>query len=129
MADTNDNKKIPVSAVNISYRLKQLRKESNFTQQQMADMLDISLTHYSNLERGQRNCSLEMFIKICQIFSLPGNDLLRDYLPMPAPASSVLLKEDFSVLPLEFQNMITENVEQFITLMEQYESRIKNSTP
>ena len=43
--------------------IQEKRLEKNFTQEYMADQLSISQTHYSKIERGIKNITLERFIK------------------------------------------------------------------
>ena len=50
----------------LSEVLKEHRDELDFNQQEMADLLDISRSHYANLEAGQ-NPSLEVFMRIVDL--------------------------------------------------------------
>lgn len=66
-------------------RIKEIRKETGYTQQQMADMMDVERTTYINFENGKTNLSkhLERFIEItgssaAEIFS--GGPVTDGYL-------------------------------------------------
>ena len=50
----------------LSEVLKKHRDELDFNQQEMADLLDISRSHYANLEAG-KNPSLEVFMRIVDL--------------------------------------------------------------
>lgn len=56
-------------------RLQHLRKSQKITQQQMADNLDVVLRTYQRYEAGDFQPSLEVLIKIADIF-----DVSTDYL-------------------------------------------------
>ena len=56
-------------------RLKEIRKERRITQQEMADLLNISLNSYSRYERGKRNPDINILKKISKIL-----DISTDYL-------------------------------------------------
>lgn len=49
-------------------RLQEFRQSKNLTQEQMANKLDITVSHYKSLEYGQRNPSFELMEKIKQVF-------------------------------------------------------------
>ncbi|MGN1066865.1 MAG: helix-turn-helix domain-containing protein [Candidatus Fimimonas sp.] len=56
-------------------RLKELRLEKGFTQQQIAEMLDIRQQSYTRYEYGTGEPSLDTLVKIAKIF-----DVSTDYL-------------------------------------------------
>ena len=57
-------------------RLKELREEKNMTRQALADELHISVRLVGYWENGQRECSLDMLIKLANILDSDVNDLL-----------------------------------------------------
>ena len=57
-------------------RLRALRKKSKFTQQAMADMLDITLNAYQKYEQAERSPSFDCLVKIADIFQVPTDYLL-----------------------------------------------------
>lgn len=56
-------------------RLREMRKKCGFTQQNMADRLEISLNAYQKYEQAERSPSLDCLVKIADIF-----DISLDYL-------------------------------------------------
>lgn len=56
-------------------RIKQRRKELGITQNQFAEMLQISNNHISTIENGKGHASIELFCKICSAL-----DVTPDYL-------------------------------------------------
>lgn len=58
-------------------RLKQRRKELHMTQEQLSDKLNISIKHYSEVERGITGLSVENIIKISNILHMSIDYLLK----------------------------------------------------
>lgn len=58
-------------------RLKVERKKYHLTQENIAEMLDISVKHYSEVERGITGLSVENIIKISNILNLTTDYLLK----------------------------------------------------
>lgn len=50
-------------------RLKQLRKNKNLTQQQLADILEISQRGYSHYETGSRDIPIELLIALAKYYN------------------------------------------------------------
>lgn len=67
-------------------RMKAQRKLMRLTQEQMAEKLDISIKHYSEVERGIMGLSVENLIKVSEILGISLDYLLKgisiDY-PVP----------------------------------------------
>jgi transcriptional regulator with XRE-family HTH domain len=59
----------------LKMRLKKIRKDNNFTQSQLADLLDKSNSSISDYENGKRRPSYEYLILFCKEF-----DVSLDYL-------------------------------------------------
>ncbi len=53
-----------------SNRLKEIRKERNFTQKNVADHLGIAERAYQNYEYGKREPNLETLIKLANYFDV-----------------------------------------------------------
>ncbi len=57
-------------------RLRALRMKRKFTQQNMADMLNLSLNAYQKYEQAERSPSLECLVQITDILNVPADYLL-----------------------------------------------------
>lgn len=57
-------------------RLKELREEKNMTRQALADELHISIRLVGYWENGQRECSLDMLIKLAKLLDTDVNYLI-----------------------------------------------------
>lgn len=49
-------------------RLQEFRQRNNLTQEQMANQLNVTVSHYKAIEYGQRNPSFELMERIKNIF-------------------------------------------------------------
>lgn len=58
-------------------RLRQQRKLHNMTQEQLAERLDISIKHYSEVERGLTGMSVENLIKVSEILQISLDYLIK----------------------------------------------------
>lgn len=57
-------------------RLKSLRQESGFTQQEVANKIGINRGSYSNWENGKREPTLENVVKLAKLFKTTTDFLL-----------------------------------------------------
>lgn len=51
-------------------RIHNLRKAKGMTQEQLAEELEISVTHLAKAEAGRHRCSVELYIKIATFFDV-----------------------------------------------------------
>lgn len=56
--------------------LRETRMKRKYTQQNMADMLEVTLNTYQKYEQGVRQPSLDMLIKLADILEVPTDYLL-----------------------------------------------------
>ena len=57
-------------------RLRALRMKHKYTQQRMADMLDLSLNAYQKYEQAERMPPYDCLVKIADLFNVPTDYLL-----------------------------------------------------
>ena len=77
-------------------RIRALREKLNYTQNQFADQLNVSLDHLKSIERGRRACSLDL---IAQISITYGESL--DYLVLGKKPEAAKAKIDEVMAILE----------------------------
>ncbi len=58
-------------------RIRACRRQSNLTQEKMAEILDISVKHYSEVERGITGLSVEKLIFLSRLFDTSLDYLLK----------------------------------------------------
>lgn len=75
----------------VGQRLRAIRKQKGFTQEQLAEMAGISPQHCSGIETGAAKVSLPALIQLCNALDTTPNELLLD--SVPAAAKPGLLQE------------------------------------
>ncbi|RIK43733.1 MAG: XRE family transcriptional regulator [Chloroflexi bacterium] len=63
-------------------KLRVLRKEKEFTLQQLGDLLQVHHTFVSQLETGKRTPNAAMILKIADLFGVTTDVLMRDELEL-----------------------------------------------
>ena len=61
----------------MSLRIKEERKRLHLTQEEIAEKLDISVKHFSEVERGLTGLSIENLIKLSRIFGVSIDYLVK----------------------------------------------------
>ena len=72
--------------VAIGARIKAARERVHLTQEQLAEIIDISPTHMSVIERGVKTPKLDTFVRIANALGVSTDALLQDVV-MPANES------------------------------------------
>lgn len=60
----------------IGKRIQQRRKQMGYTQEQIANMMDVSIQMVSNLERGNKSIRIENLVNLCQILQVSADYIL-----------------------------------------------------
>ena len=76
--------------VAIGARIKAARERVHLTQEQLAEIIDISPTHMSVIERGVKTPKLDTFVRIANALGVSTDALLRDVV---VPANESILAE------------------------------------
>lgn len=74
-----DQPDVAVEAEIFGKRLRQLRTDAGWTQEQLAEAAGITTTYTSDLERGTKVPSLTIVLRISRAFKMSVADLLRDF--------------------------------------------------
>lgn len=56
--------------------LKNKRKALNLTQQSAAEAVGITRTYYSEIENGNRNCSIRIWLRIAECLEIPKEEII-----------------------------------------------------
>ena len=62
----------------IGQRIRKNRKARNLSQEDLADMIGISVTHMSHIETGNTKLSLPVLVDLAKAFEVRTDDLLFD---------------------------------------------------
>lgn len=98
----------------IGRRIKLAREAKKLTQEQLAEIVDLSPMHVSVLERGQKPPKLETMIKLANMLGVSGDYLLQDVIThskvLPATEITLLI----SSLPENEQNRILQSIRAYV---------------
>ena len=82
-----ENKK---SQIRIGDLLRRTRKSLGYTQEEVAEMLDLASRYISDIERDKTKGSVDTLVKLCNIYHITPTYVLQDYLE---------LKNDYKIDP------------------------------
>lgn len=92
-----------------SERIRKLRIENGFTQEAIAEMLNIDRSYYGRVEIGKKGCSVDLFIQLSTLFNVS-----LDYLILGKYRDTVSESTDRTQLKKDLSVLITR-LEQFKT--------------
>lgn len=59
-------------------RIKEARKKAGFTQERLAEYLDVSVEFIGQIERGLKFPSMQVFVKLIEVLNVSADYILRD---------------------------------------------------
>jgi len=62
-------------------RIKEARKDQGLSQSALAEKLDISLSHMSDIENGKSNFCIDIFMRLTEVLQISADKLLRTSVP------------------------------------------------
>ncbi len=88
-------------------RIRQLRMKNGFTQEKVAEALNVDRSFYSRIESGKKGCSIDLFIQLSDLFQVSLDYVVLGRYPgtLPESADKLQLKADVAAL--------IEHLEQF----------------
>jgi transcriptional regulator with XRE-family HTH domain len=101
----------------IGRRIKHAREAKGFTQEQLAEKVDLSTSHMSVIERGIKPPKLETFIEIANILEVDANSILADVLSVSNEILSSQLASKLSGLPQNRQKKVLRILDTLILEM------------
>lgn len=66
--------------VSIGKRIRQKRIEHSWSQEELAEKVNLSPVYIGMIERGEKTPKMETFIRIANVLSVTSDDLLQDVL-------------------------------------------------
>ena len=81
--------------------VKSLRESKNLTQEQLAEMVNLSTNHISVIERGIKTPKLDSFVDIANALGVSADEILCDVVEKATMLKSSTLSEKLSHLPVD----------------------------
>ena len=97
---------VMMDQVAIGARIKAARERVHLTQEQLAEIVDISPTHMSVIERGVKTPKLDTFIRIANALGVSADALLQDGVEHANDSIMAELSVRIGRLPQKEQNRI-----------------------
>lgn len=101
-------------ALIVGNRIKELRQNKKWTQEQLAEYADLHVTYIVALEKGRKNASLDVLYRISNAFEMP----LSDFFDIPQVEVSPIRtleerqrEERIEVLVREFSQKLIREIE------------------
>ena len=103
-----------INYLSVGRRIRQNRIRLNITQEQLAEMVNVSVPHISRIENGSSQPSLQVLVDICNALKITIDDLLQDSLNATKCIQMNLLNELLSKCSSNEINMIYQVSETII---------------
>lgn len=68
------------SSVKIEKTIQEIRKSNGYTQEKLAETVEVSVRHISDIEQDRVKPSYEILIRICNLFGIGMNQIFSEYL-------------------------------------------------
>jgi len=97
-----------VNLKEIGARIQSLRKQRGYTQEELADKMNVSIQMISNLERGNKAIRIDNLINLCQILNASADYIL----------TGIENSADFSALSRHLTQLSERDQKMFTNLIE-----------
>ena len=68
------------STIKIGKKIQTIRKSNGYTQEQLAEKVEVSVRYISDVEQDRAKPSYEVLVKICNIFKISLDQVFSEYL-------------------------------------------------
>ena len=69
-----------VNTIKIGKNIQSIRKNNRYTQEKLAEKIEVSVRYISDIEQNRANPSYEVLIRICNLFRVSMNQIFSEYL-------------------------------------------------
>ena len=98
----------------VGVKIKTLRENKNLTQEQLAELVNLSTNHISVIERGIKTPKLDSFVDICNALGVSADEILCDVVEKATMLKSSLLSEKLKQVPAAEQRKILNVIDTLI---------------
>ena len=92
----------------VGRRIKAARKKKGLTQEQLAEMADLSATHISVIERGVKVPRLDAFVAIANALGVSADTLLVDVVENVCAGATDEVSQQLAALPSESRRRVLQ---------------------
>ena len=105
-------------------RIKMAREKKRLTQETLSEIVDISPTQLSVIERGVKGMRLSTFLKIANALNVSTDELLQDQIDHVTAIHSNILYELLFDLPAPEQRKLVHMIKAYIEAYTRYNQSI-----
>lgn len=98
----------------VGLRIKETREIKGLTQEELAALVDLSPTHISVIERGQKVPKLDTFVAIANALDVSADSLLRDVVAQSVNGVVNNLSASIMKLPPKEQKRVIRAIEAYV---------------
>lgn len=69
-----------ISLIKIGKNIQKIRKSNGYTQEKLAEEIEVSVRYISDIEQDKSKPSYEVLIKICNVFQISLDQVFSEYL-------------------------------------------------
>ena len=69
-----------VNTIKIGKNIQSIRKNNRYTQEKLAEKIEVSVRYISDIEQNRANPSYEVLIRICNLFRVSMDQIFSEYL-------------------------------------------------
>ncbi len=92
-------------------RVRHYRKNKKLSQEQLAELCDLHPTYIGQLERGEKNASLETIMRVCEGLEISPEVLFENIVPRAGASAAQEIYNIAAALPMEKQKALLDIVE------------------
>ena len=101
-------------------RIREARERQHLTQEYLSELVDISPTHMSVIERGVKGMKLSTFVRIANALGVSADELLQDQMDQVTEIHSNILYELLYDLPAQEQRKLVHMIKAYIEAYNRY---------
>ena len=107
----------------VGENLRNLRKLHHLTQMELAEQLDISFIHYSQIEQGRHRISMNLLFRIMALFQVDANNILGIKISKETEGLLPKIQNFINNLPQEEQKQIYTICERILDIYNRKKER------
>lgn len=69
-----------INTIKIGKNIQAIRKSNGYTQERLAEKIEVSVRYVSDIEQDRANPSYEVLIRICNLFKISMDQIFSEYL-------------------------------------------------
>ena len=105
---------VAIDLRDVGLRIKETRETKGLTQEELAALVDLSPTHISVIERGQKVPKLDTFVAIANALDVSADSLLRDVVAQSVNGVVNNLSASIMKLPPKEQKRVIRAIEAYV---------------